>query len=122
MTSVEGGWQDLAVAVELARKDPVCLGIAPGSGGSHWVVWISTFGDEFELLSGWWTREKATAALLRCVGACADGSSRFLAQVARERSVDGFVAPGVLSPEVLAETRGIANLRIYCPQWERLLT
>jgi len=120
MRDQDEGWQDLAVAVQLVRKDPVCLGIAPGRDASRWVVWISTFGEDFELLSGWPTRRQAAACLARCVGASAEG--RLLQQLEQERSVEGFVVPIPLAPEVLAEIRGVANLRIFCPQWERLLT
>jgi hypothetical protein len=115
----DDGWQNSAMAVQLMRKDPACLGIAPGPQSSPWIVWLSVFGHDIEILSGWTDRPKAAAALVRCIRACAFGSGRLLEQLENDRSADGFVPPAALTPAVVAELRGIAQGRIFGPRPER---
>ena len=57
---------------------------------------------------GWTERLKAAAALVWCIRVCAFGSGRLL-ELENDRSVDGFVAPAALAPDVIAELRGIAK-------------
>jgi hypothetical protein len=115
----DDGWRESAMAVQLMRQDAVCLGIAPGLDSGLWFVWLSVFGHDIELLSGWADKEKAAAALVRCIHACAFGSSRLLDQLQTDRAADGFVPPAALAPAVIAELRGIAQGKIFGPRPER---
>lgn len=90
----------------------VCFGIAPGRDDAAWVVWVSVFGEDLDVLSGWTTMDQAQAALRRYIAALEKGQRRLFEEIERARAAEGYVAPHQLAPERMDQLRPIIARKV----------
>ena len=101
------------VFVPLAGTRDVSFGVAFLPRTQAWLVWLSTFGADVEVLTAWPEKALAADALKRYVAATHEGPTRLLEEIRLTRDMPGQAECPLLTPQeegaIICALRGTSN-------------
>ena len=75
--------------VPLGARGQLWFGLSPLPASACWIVWLSTFGDDVQVLSAWGSQELARAATDRYTAAAVSGMSTLLREIESTKHAPG---------------------------------